>query len=779
MTSQLYTLEDLLKIGIQDEQEDGTIVTRQIAHILIPKIQRSYAQGRKEEYQVRDSLLSEIFEALTTRKEMDFSFIYGALTPNKEHKYEFELLDGQQRLTTLFLLHAYIYIREQGMVPEWMVQHFSYETRSTSTEFIDRLCELTEISKTEPSELIGRKLWYNNALKLDSTVLAMLNMLDAIHDRYEHLACNDLASQLGQLKFYVLPLDKFGLTEELYIKMNARGLPLTPFECFKADLVGYGKPDEKTASDEQLTEWLDFATKLDTKWLDLFWDKDNGDVRYFRFFYRYSLILFYTQYDTASIKKGFRARDNALYYFFANTSEDQAKRYAGFQEYKTLLDAGIDIISYSSRILDTYHEHRSIIEASLTSAWDERYEALGDKYTDRNEIIFAAICMYITSHKDFDEINYRRWMRMAWNITANTNIDGIAPKVALVKHLKAILDLDKANDIYIAIQAYNSDNQAIQEEVRKTKYIKSNIRFEDLFAAAEGHKFLRGYLDVVLSDDDDSYELIERRLERIQPVFNENGVDFSYLPNHLFLRGIMASFQKWESVYITEKTDADAHIKSLLRRPNVSAMMREILDSQKDIKIALEEYIDSRLSADYDCWYIDEAQMLRARRSLLTDVKLWDWIYDHTSFAKAVILKHNQENCVKVRVPGNWYDKIYIGCRRKEFVKDILSLGYEYVNESQKEFFAKYNDYYDDSVGLWKQVADYKLFIYYKYNDTVSFWVQDPSEKQQELLYTAWPNVQVDSTNFFCLEKGIALEDAFEAAERIERCLQAAVNIHD
>ena len=34
--------------------------------------------------------------------------------------------------------------------------------------------------------------------------------------------------------FYVLPLDDMDSDEDLYIKMNSRGKPLTPFETFKA-----------------------------------------------------------------------------------------------------------------------------------------------------------------------------------------------------------------------------------------------------------------------------------------------------------------------------------------------------------------------------------------------------------------------------------------------------------------------------------------------------------------------------------------------------------------
>ena len=38
-------------------------------------------------------------------------------------------------------------------------------------------------------------------------------------------------------------MDQFKLTDDLYIKLNARGKVLSPFENFKADLIGFVKND--------------------------------------------------------------------------------------------------------------------------------------------------------------------------------------------------------------------------------------------------------------------------------------------------------------------------------------------------------------------------------------------------------------------------------------------------------------------------------------------------------------------------------------------------------
>lgn len=64
----------------------------------------------------------------------------------------------------------------------------------------------------------------------------MLVMLDAIDERFKDVP--DIWEQLENkaITFYFLPIRDMGLTDELYIKMNSRGKPLTVFEHFKAEL---------------------------------------------------------------------------------------------------------------------------------------------------------------------------------------------------------------------------------------------------------------------------------------------------------------------------------------------------------------------------------------------------------------------------------------------------------------------------------------------------------------------------------------------------------------
>ena len=72
--------------------------------VVIPMLQRDYAYGRIDESEKRDSFLSNLRSYFMTSDPHELDFIYGSVDSNNNLK----LLDGQQRITTLFLLHWYL-----------------------------------------------------------------------------------------------------------------------------------------------------------------------------------------------------------------------------------------------------------------------------------------------------------------------------------------------------------------------------------------------------------------------------------------------------------------------------------------------------------------------------------------------------------------------------------------------------------------------------------------------------------------------------------------------
>lgn len=252
--------------------------------IKIPRIQRDYAQGRENAQKIREKFVKDLFESLKNDKTLHLQFIYGSVknAPDKNNgeKDEFIPLDGQQRLTTLYLLHWYIAMRNN--TTESYLANFTYETRSSSREFCKALSENTQkfyqamqealaqiqekkkskSNETILSTTIKDQAWFLPFWEQDPTIQSMLTMLDSIHTEASKYSLDTLTlERLDRLTFSLIELRDFGLDDELYIKMNARGAPLSEWENFKAAFEGF--LGEKFGEDCK-----EISQKLDNEWLE-------------------------------------------------------------------------------------------------------------------------------------------------------------------------------------------------------------------------------------------------------------------------------------------------------------------------------------------------------------------------------------------------------------------------------------------------------------------------------------------------------------------------------
>ena len=245
--------------------------------IKIPKMQRNYAQGREEidVKQKRENLLSDIFDALQNHTKLDLNFIYGTITKDSL----FIPIDGQQRLTTLFLLYWYFMQLSNNLdeISKKKLLKFTYETRDVTRQFCNRLVNdvkinFNSIKDNYIEKVIKDYYWFFQDFEYDSSISSMLVMLQSIHNKASEIGLeqcknywNILISENCPITFLFLNIDDIGLTDEIYIKMNARGKPLTEFENFKAQLTSYlEKKGEKCFSEKILQ-------KFNGEWAQFFW----------------------------------------------------------------------------------------------------------------------------------------------------------------------------------------------------------------------------------------------------------------------------------------------------------------------------------------------------------------------------------------------------------------------------------------------------------------------------------------------------------------------------
>ncbi|MDE6843468.1 MAG: DUF262 domain-containing protein, partial [Muribaculaceae bacterium] len=204
--------------------------------ILIPKIQRDYAQGRSGRKLMRRRFLKRLWKAIDSDKSdgIELDFIYG-----QKQNATFLPIDGQQRLTTLFLLHLYLGKRA-GKDTDFL-KAFTYDTRDSSKEFCHRLLEIPGNEFKGIKAYITNQWWFTRRWSNDPTVSSMLVMLDDIDAHYseknpdgsDRWQQKDIAAVWyrlttdSKIRFWKLTLDDLRTSDDLYIKMNSRGKPLT------------------------------------------------------------------------------------------------------------------------------------------------------------------------------------------------------------------------------------------------------------------------------------------------------------------------------------------------------------------------------------------------------------------------------------------------------------------------------------------------------------------------------------------------------------------------
>jgi hypothetical protein len=282
-----------------------------VTSIEIPLIQRDYAQGRTDARtsDIRERFLDVLHEALTEGRDVGLDFIYGDVEDGTLRP-----LDGQQRLTTLFLLHWYLGYRAAQLSERQAWMSFSYATRPTARLFCEQLVTAhPPPDESAPAAWIVDQPWYLYVWRNDPTIQAMLVMIDAIHSRFADCDPRSawqrlIASDAPAISFQLLPIDDMGSGEDLYIKMNSRGKPLTPFENFKARF-------------ERAIAWAgdkatEFDHRIDGSWSDILWRlrgyDDIVDDKFMRYF---EFITDICQWRAGQLPGGVRLETRALQLF--------------------------------------------------------------------------------------------------------------------------------------------------------------------------------------------------------------------------------------------------------------------------------------------------------------------------------------------------------------------------------------------------------------------------------------------------------------------------------
>lgn len=602
--------------------------------VRVPIIQRDYAQGRVGKEKLRKAFLTDLKKALDSNDRLKLDFVYGATEHGAVNP-----LDGQQRLTTLWLLHWYVAYMS-GEINDNTSKIFkrsTYETRISSREFCERL---SYFSKPLPDGKgivahIQNQTWFRSSWHHDPTIQSMLRMLggsehgaldgiegvfNACHDG-ECVECRLNQCPLSQVKcdsydeywnrltgnecpivFHYLDIHGIGQTDDLYIKMNARGKPLTSFENFKADLAGYiSRQASKGSNAKEIWEELNnpetgLAIKMDTDWMNgIFWKNKSSDRAvdeiYFAFINRFFFNAYILNMAKSDIMKG---EDEVFDFLYgrnakAESSDDQISYFGFDSAYARVLENEPKLLKRLADTLDNFLSFAARDEIIFQSPWGEEgnfrfvpgYESPGELHYDfagnqirkigkiiqPHRVVFHAVCKFFEQGwRDGDDDALRNWMRVVWNIVENANINTIPSMIGCLKLVNELAEhshniLAFLSNPDIKILSDFADEQVREERMKARKLIHDE-RWEEWILQAEKMVWLKGRIMVLFHDGDaTSIERFKDRLTILEAVFKTAQTRTYYLQKILLSR-----YNAKLPEHVIDLSDNDANKKLLLTR---------------------------------------------------------------------------------------------------------------------------------------------------------------------------------------------------------------------
>lgn len=592
--------------------------------IEIPIIQRDYAQGREGKEELRENLLSTLLEAVES-KEIELDFVYGSVKNNI-----FYPLDGQQRLTTLFLLHWFIAFKENKLEDneiKEVLTKFTYETRTSSREFCEELINkgITCEKGQTISEQIKDSSWFFLSWKKDPTIKAMLTMLDAIEKKFKDT--KEIWNKLNRITFQYIELENFGLSDDLYIKMNARGKALTPFENFKAKFEQHIK---QNGWENNVKPNETFAHKIDTEWTDLFWkyrDKSKNifDEKLLSFFRTMALLNYVVKDETKS--KNFKENVDLI-----RSKEISFSKYLELgcfdKEYFETIKSVLNKISDKQGLKIFLHDNnpyineeeifKSVIESNLG-------------YADLTMVY--AYYQYLAQEENIEVENLKNWMRVVRNLVegsrlylfneANEFANALLSIKKILPHRNSIIQYFSDTEENISLSGFIGEQA--KEERTKAKLILQDDNWKKEILEIENHGYFKGQIGFLLDwceDESGIYNIdgFKKYTEKAKAVFSDNGLN---IENYRFERALLATDDngnymmiKGSNYSFVINSDRDISWKRLLRDNNerrdiLKSLLYEINPNSlnEDLEKIINDFSDKN---DWRYYFIKYPEMIES-----------------------------------------------------------------------------------------------------------------------------------------------------------------------
>jgi len=300
-------------------------------YVIIPDLQRDYCWGDKKHGENNNlelvsgfiDSLNEIFKE-KRNDTIKLGMIYAYEYPEGSNRIY--LCDGQQRITTIFLLLGMIYRKTSDekikncLISESELEddkepRLLYSIRDSTLYFLsDLVCNFflgnSEIKVSE----IERQSWYFKEYNLDPTIQSMISAMEAIEEKINNLDNLNYFTEflLDKIEFFYFDMDNREKGEDMFVVINTTGELLTSTENIKPLLIG--NIFDETKRQEASNIWENWENWF---WLNKSNNEQEADKGLNQFF------VFYWQIKLLQEKQWKDKKSNEInpFYLFSQTSD--------------------------------------------------------------------------------------------------------------------------------------------------------------------------------------------------------------------------------------------------------------------------------------------------------------------------------------------------------------------------------------------------------------------------------------------------------------------------
>lgn len=530
--------------------------------VLIPDLQRDYCWGNPDKNLV-SKFLDTIF-SLDKEQKWPMGLIYGytdLLSP--EH---IQLCDGQQRLTTLFLIvgvinrllsgneYKHLLISDFEYEQDDQEPYLQYAIRESSLYFLsDLTCHyFLNAGEIESAGKIPEQPWYLGIYQKDPTIKSILNAVKQIEERLS--GRNDL-EELGKfitynMEFMFYDMENRTNGEETFVVINTSGEPLTANQNLKPKII---------------KEYQETYPKIANKWEQMetwFWQNRNRDEKIphtsdegMAEFMRCVMILKHYQL-TGKVE-------------FAEEGKEFPYKDIDFAELRRYF------IAY---------------KLMYTTNYQERYDKQ-PKYTYSQEALFVILPTLQYCYKYIGyakQIDVKRLYHLFSNLSRYVDLSKPAGPIGT-----ALTLVNSMNDKDVVCL---KENQTLREEERRKLGLLADANnredMELLFAQAENNNIFNGQIRILLQWSNNNLDSTRDYLNRVEELWYGNcDGNIDTLRRALLTRGLkdypldvpnrshLTLGSEWKQWYKIFENNVDK--------------IKDFLDEQLSLQDIIDNYSDS------------------------------------------------------------------------------------------------------------------------------------------------------------------------------------------